>query len=120
MKSGKGRYKKDIIALFPIFSKKEKYFLKDFMRNIEESAYDEIVEEWGLPSAVVFSYIESQDIKFILKALKRKNMMKNLFKALVLTMFSIIIIYTIFLTNSYKLVKEQRPTEIKETLIIGD
>lgn len=43
--SGKEKYKREIAILFPYVSKKEKAFLHNFMQNIEDADYKDIVEE---------------------------------------------------------------------------
>ena len=75
--AGKERYKREIALLFPYRSKKEKVFLNTFMQNIEDADYKEIVEEWGAPIAVVYSYIEAQDTEIIMKRLNRRKLLKT-------------------------------------------
>lgn len=43
--AGKERYKREIAMLFPYMSKKEKMFLNNYMQNIEDAEYKDIVKE---------------------------------------------------------------------------
>ena len=118
--AGKERYKREIALLFPYRSKKEKVFLNTFMQNIEDADYKEIVEEWGAPIAVVYSYIEAQDTEIIMKRLNRRKLLKTFLSVALLLLTATLAIYTYFLNKSYQAVRDTIPNEIKETLIIGE
>ena len=59
--AGKERYKRESAMLFPYMSKKEKMFLNNYMQNIDDAEYKDILKELGAPIPVVKSYIEAQD-----------------------------------------------------------
>lgn len=118
--AGKERYKREIALLFPYRSKKEKVFLNTFMQNIEDADYKEIVEEWGAPIAVVYSYIEAQDTEIIMKRLNRRKLLKTFLSVALLLLTATLAIYTYFLNKSYQTVRDTIPNEIKETLIIEE
>lgn len=101
--AGKERYKREIALLFPYRSKKEKVFLNTFMQNIEDADYKEIVEEWGAPIAVVYSYIEAQDTEIIMKRLNRRKLLKTFLSVALLLLTATLAIYTYFLNKSYQL-----------------
>ena len=118
--AGKERYKREIAMLFPYMSKKEKMFLNNYMQNIEDAEYKDIVKEWGAPIAVVHSYIEAQDTEIIMKKLNRRKLLKTFLSAVLFLMTATLAIYTYFLNKSYQAVRDTIPNEIKETLIIED
>lgn len=118
--SGKEKYKREIAILFPYVSKKEKAFLHNFMQNIEDADYKDIVEEWGAPIAVVYSYIESQDTEIILKELNRRRFIKSFLAVVLLFMTASLMIYTVYLNKAYQDVKKTIPDEIKDTLVIEE
>lgn len=118
--SGKEKYKREIAILFPYVSKKEKTFLHNFMQNIEDADYKDIVEEWGAPIAVVYSYIESQDTEIIIKELNRRRFIKSFLAVVLLFMTASLMIYTVYLNKAYQDVKKTIPDEIKETLVIEE
>ena len=47
--AGKERYKREIAMLFPYMSKKEKMFLNNYMHNIEDAEYKDIVLQLCIP-----------------------------------------------------------------------
>lgn len=118
--AGKERYKREIAMLFPYMSKKEKMFLNNYMQNIEDAEYKDIVKEWGAPIAVVHSYIEAQDTEIIMKKLNRRKLLKTFLSAVLFLMNATLAIYTYFLNKSYQAVRDTVPNEIKETLIIEE
>lgn len=118
--AGKERYKREIAMLFPYMSKKEKMFLNNYMQNIEDAEYKDIVKEWGAPIAVVHSYIEAQDIEIIMKKLNRRKLLKKFLSAVLFLLIATLAIYTYFLNKSYQAVRDTVPNEIKETLIIEE
>ena len=106
--------------LFPYMSKKEKMFLNNYMHNIEDAEYKDIVKEWGAPIAVVHSYIEAQDTEIIMKKLNRRKLLKKFLSAVLFLLIATLAIYTYFLNKSYQAVRDTVPNEIKETLIIEE
>lgn len=118
MKSGKERYKQEISCLFPYVAKEEKSFLNEFMSNIEEMSYDEIIEEWGSPVSVVHAYLEEQDTSKIINELTRRRTIKWVITAIAVSVITITLIYCIFLYRSYEDVKKTLPNEVNETLVI--
>lgn len=83
----------------------------------EDADYKEIVEEWGAPIAVVYSYIEAQDTE---KRLNRRKLLKTFLSVALLLLTATLAIYTYFLNKSYQAVRDTIPNEIKETLIIEE
>ena len=118
--AGKERYKREIAMLFPYMSKKEKMFLNNYMHNIEDAEYKDIVKEWGAPIAVVHSYIEAQDTEIIMKKLNRRKLLKKFLSAVLFLLIATLAIYTYFLNKSYQAVRDTVSNEIKETLIIEE
>ncbi|WP_416328614.1 hypothetical protein [[Clostridium] innocuum] len=58
--AGKERYKREIAMLFPYMSKKEKMFLNNYMQNIEDAEYKDIVKEWGAPRLLRSNLMEQR------------------------------------------------------------
>ena len=98
--AGKERYKREIAMLFPYMSKKEKMFLNNYIQNIEDAEYKDIVKEWGAPIAVVHSYIEAQDTEIIMKKLNRRKLLKTFLSAVLFLLTATLAIYTYFLNKS--------------------
>ena len=94
--AGKERYKREIAMLFPYMSKKEKMFLNNYMQNIEDAEYKDIVKEWGAPIAVVHSYIEAQDTEIIMKKLNRRKLLKKFLSAVLFLLIATLAILRIF------------------------
>ena len=71
--AGKKVHKREIAMLF-IYVKKEKMFLNNYMQNIEDAEYKDIVKGMGSTIAVVHSYVEAQDTEIIMKKLNRRKL----------------------------------------------
>ena len=120
MKSGKERYKQEVRCLLPYMGKEEKSFLSNFMDNIEDVSYDEIVEEWGTPITVVHAYLEGQDTEKLMNELTRRRIIKWVSAAIAVSVMVITSIYCIFLYRSYEDVKKTTPDEVSETLVVEE
>ncbi|MCR0315268.1 DUF6120 family protein [[Clostridium] innocuum] len=120
MKSGKERYRQEVRYLLPFIGREEKSFLDNFMCNIEDVSYNEIVEEWGTPISVVHAYLEEQDTGKLINELTRRRTIKWVLAAIAISVMVITLIYCIFLYKSYEDVKKTMPDEVSETLVVEE
>lgn len=121
MNSGKKLYKKNLYSVFPYVSKVEKRFLNDFTKNIDDNAsYESIVKDYGDPLSVAHAYYEDQEIDYLLSSLKKKRTTKLVFIFVFSFLLIISLIYGLYSHLAYLEVKNQKVTEITETLIIDE
>lgn len=119
--------------LLPIYGKEEKLFIQRIKNNLytleqekDDLNYDHIIERYGLPTTVVYSYIDNLDTDVIMKKIHKKSLIKKI-------MISIITVVTVFslftLLNEIYEYKQamnesreflQKASEQAETIIIHE
>lgn len=83
MKDDQIKYYKNIVSQFQFKGKKEKFFLHELKKHINEIqeddlTYDKLVENFGTPNEVYNSYIESLDEVYLANKLNHKKWIKRL------------------------------------------
>lgn len=103
MKDSK-KYFKDINKLFPIHSTKEKKYLHDLKKQIDEYdelSYHELEEQFGTPIDIVVAYYETIDTKYILKKIKIKHIISTIC-VLIMLLVAVTSCYEIYTVNQAK------------------
>ena len=103
MKDSK-KYFKDINKLFPIHSTKEKKYLHDLKKQIDEYdelSYHELEEQFGTPIDIVVAYYETIDTKYILKKIKIKHIISKIC-VLIMLLVAVTSCYEIYTVNQAK------------------
>ena len=113
------RYYRDVKKLFPIYAKKERFYLKQLKEQINEyddATYDELVNNFGDPIEIVKSYYETVNSRYLLKRI-------NLKRIITMTCILVLMLSTLYLGyRTYSLHEAVQnfqsgiPTEIKEEL----
>ena len=111
------KYKKQIKALLPFYSKKERRFMRElndsFNHYIEKnpkSTMLEIQEQFGTPQEIVQEYIDSFDVDILIRKLSIRKIIKRVFIALLLALVIGLGIFSAFTYKAY--------LEYKNTLVI--
>ncbi|MDD6298779.1 DUF6120 family protein [Hornefia butyriciproducens] len=111
------KYKKQIKALLPFYSKKERRFMRElndsFNHYIEKnpkSTMLEIQEQFGTPQEIVREYIDSFDVDILIRKLSIRKIIKRVFIALLLALVIGLGIFSAFTYKAY--------LEYKNTLVI--
>ena len=98
------KYFKDINKLFPIHSTKEKKYLHDLKKQIDEYdelSYHELEEQFGTPIDIVVAYYETIDTKYILKKIKIKHIISTIC-VLIMLLVAVTSCYEIYTVNQAK------------------
>lgn len=113
------KYYKDVAKLFPIYSKKEKSFLSDLKKQIDEYdnvSYSDLENEFGTPIDIVKAYYDTVDSKYLLNRI-------NIKRAVVIICLTILVVGTSYfgyrtysLNKAINDFKTSIPTEIEETV----
>lgn len=113
------KYYKDVAKLFPIYSKKEKSFLSDLKKQIDEYdnvSYSDLENEFGTPIDIVKAYYDTVDSKYLLNRI-------NIKRTVVIICLTILVIGTCYfgyrtysLNKAINDFKTSIPTEIEETV----
>ncbi len=121
MKSGKRRYQRELLGLFPIHTKREKRYVQSLLSNVEETTeYEEIVKELGKPTMAVASYYESMEPQKIIDSLKKKRMLQFFLAFVCAAMLVCWICYCITLREALDAVKDEIIRETETVLMKGD
>lgn len=113
------RYYRDVKKLFPIYAKKERFYLKQLKEQINEyddATYDELVNNFGDPIEIVKSYYETVNSRYLLKRI-------NLKRIITMTCILVLMLSTLYLGyRTYSLheavnnFKTGVPADIEETI----
>jgi hypothetical protein len=119
-------YFKEIKSLFPVYGKKEKEFLTDFMSEVDEytasnptSYYMQLISSFGEPKIVVAQYITDSDSTYLLKQIRSSTLIK---RCVLIIILLALISAVIFGAINYRLYVEAREQYIDRevTEIIGE
>ena len=90
-------YIKEVKAMFPVKSKKERLYLKNLARDVEMlceeeniTSKEELYEKYGKPIEVVAEYFATVETDYVLKKLR----ISRYIKALVAVIITIIVVYS--------------------------
>ena len=67
------KYIKNIWAIMPMHTKKEKFYLNDH----PQCSYDDIVQQFGEPKDIVVNYIQNSDENDLIKRTKLKSIIQK-------------------------------------------
>lgn len=102
------QYKKNILTLMPLKSKKEKEYVKDYVIAVDEfctefpnANYDDIVENFGEPKSVVVAYLKECDENYLLKKINTRNVIKKMATSVVVILCCLALVGTYLLYNGY-------------------
>ncbi|WP_294580028.1 DUF6120 family protein [uncultured Thomasclavelia sp.] len=94
-------YKKNLITLMPLRTKKERAYINEYMTNVEEycldftdASYDEIVENFGEPKSVVLAYLKECDENYLLKRINTRDIVKKSLCSIVIIICCLLLIIT--------------------------
>lgn len=117
------QYIKEIKAMFPIKSKKERAYIKNLSRDIDDYCVEENVtskeqlyENYGNPIDVAREYLSAMGIDYVMKKIKIAKYIKALVSVLiaaVLVLTSTICIYTY---SIYQMEKRQEVVITEEVI----
>ncbi len=117
MKSGKRRYQRELLGLFPIHTKREKRYVQSLLSNVEENAeYEEIIKELGKPTQAVASYYESMESQKIIDSLKKKRLLQYCLTFICAVVLICSICYCVTLRKALDTVKDEIIYETEITL----
>ena len=113
------KYYKDVAKLFPIYSKKEKSFLSDLKKQIDEYdnvSYSDLENEFGTPIDIVKAYYDTVDSKYLLNRINIKRTVVIIFLTILVIGTSYFGYRTYSLNKAINDFKTSIPTEIEETV----
>ena len=112
------KYIKNIWAIMPMHTKKEKFYLNELKKHLNEylddhpqCSYDDIVQQFGEPKDIVVNYIQNSDENDLIKRMKLKSIIQKF-----LIFFSVIctILAIFFSVLWYDYIQEQKNSIIYE------
>lgn len=117
------QFTKNAKAFFPIYSRKEKEYIKNLELNIEDycddnqidSLYD-LYQKYGNPSDVAHSYFSTCSSEYILKQLKLAKTIKYFIALIIAAIFVALSSYCVKLYSEYQIFAEEQ-TFYEETII---
>ena len=78
------KYIKNIWAIMPMHTKKEKFYLNELKKHLNEylddhpqCSYDDIVQQFGEPKDIVVNYIQNSDENDLIKRMKLKSIIQK-------------------------------------------
>lgn len=78
------KYIKNIWAIMPMHTKKEKFYLNELKKHLNEylddhpqCSYDDIVLQFGEPKDIVVNYIQNSDENDLIKRMKLKSIIQK-------------------------------------------
>ena len=78
------KYIKNIWTIMPMHTKKEKFYLNELKKHLNEylddhpqCSYDDIVQQFGEPKDIVVEYIQSSDENDLIKRMKLKTILQK-------------------------------------------
>ena len=91
------KYIKEVKAMFPVKSKKERLYLKNLARDVEMlceeeniTSKEELYEKYGKPVDVVAEYFATVETDYVVKKLR----ISKYIKALIAVIITIIVVYS--------------------------
>ena len=106
------KYIKNIWTIMPMHTKKEKFYLNELKKHLNEylddhpqCSYDDIVQQFGEPKDIVVNYIQNSDENGLIKRMKLKSIIQKF-----LIFFSVICIGILW----YDYVQDQKNSIIYE------
>lgn len=110
------KYIKQVKTLLPVYSKKEKRYLRELRNSVSETvrrkpdaAMSDIIEEHGAPPDVVHDYIDSLDIDYVLKRIAARRVIKKIFTTTIIVLIVSLGVFTIVMHKTY--------LEFKKTIV---
>ena len=78
------KYIKNIWTIMPMHTKKEKFYLNELKKHLNEylddhpqCSYDDIVQQFGEPKDIVVNYIQNSDENNLIKRMKLKSIIQK-------------------------------------------
>ena len=71
------KYIKNIWAIMPMHTKKEKFYLNEYLDDHPQCSYDDIVQQFGEPKDIVVNYIQNSDENDLIKRMKLKSIIQK-------------------------------------------
>ena len=78
------KYIKNICTIMPMHTKKEKFYLNELKKHLNEylddhpqCSYDDIVQQFGEPKDIVVEYIQNSDENDLIKRMKLKSILQK-------------------------------------------
>jgi len=105
------KYIKNIWTIMPMHTKKEKFYLNEYLDDHPQCSYDDIVQQFGEPKDIVVNYIQNSDENNLIKRMKLKSIIQKF-----LIFFSVIctILAIFFSVLWYDYIQEQKNSIIYE------
>lgn len=117
------KFYKEIHAIFPVHGKKEKLYLKDLKKQIEESeatTYDELVFDFGTPISIVQGYYDLVSSDYIIRQIKKKRIILALLTCMMLSVLSASLYKIYTYQKAYEEFYNSIPDEIEEIIVEED
>ncbi len=119
-------YISEIKMLLPIYTKKERQFLKTFSDNIctyadsnSDSSIEDVVNVFGSPSEIVRGYIDSMELDTLINAIATRRILRKITIIILLLAITILALFGGFYYKGYQYYKDTVITE-NETVIVNE
>lgn len=96
------KYIKNIWTIMPMHTKKEKFYLNELKKHLNEylddhpqCSYDDIVQQFGEPKDIVVNYIQNSDENNLIKRMKLKSIIQKflIFFSVICTILAIFLVF---------------------------
>lgn len=115
----KKKYYRDIVKLFPVRSKNERFYLQNLKGQIyeyDDVTYDDLVEMFGSPIDIVKAYYDTISSEYLLKKINVKRMVSALCVLIVALMLAMTFYKMYLYQKAYEDFHTGIPTEIEEVI----
>lgn len=115
-------YINSIKKLFPIYSKKEREYVKNLEKNINKYVHenksatiDHVIEKYGEPTTIVHNYIDIMDIDDIINKISKKKIIKRIIISVIVWL---LLGTTVYYGFFYKCIYDEKHTKIIKKEVI--
>lgn len=108
-------FAKNAKAFFPIYTYREREYIKNLELNIEDYCEDnyidsleDLYQKYGNPSDVVHSYFSNCNSEYVLKQLRLAKTIKLCIASIIIAIFVALSAYCVRLYSEYQVLAEQQ------------